>query len=76
MLLPYLEATSKILILLYYASRTPLSPSDDELPLNEEPPLEDEPELPPLGVLLLPAPTAELPEVEGAEAFWLSTSRL
>lgn len=48
---------------------TPLSPSDDELPLDEEPPLEDDPELPPLGVLLLLEPTAELPEVEGAEDF-------
>lgn len=48
------------------------SPSEEELPPEEEPPL-DEPELddepPPLGLLLLPESTAELPEVEGAEDF-------
>lgn len=56
------------------------SPSEDELPPEVELPLEDEPvpdvEPPPLGVLVLPEPTAELPEVEGAEDFWPSTSRL
>lgn len=69
----------EFLLRLYYNSITPPSPSEDELPPDVEPPL-DEPEPddepPPLGVLLLPESTAELPEVEGAEAFWLSTSRL
>ena len=57
----------------YYSSITLSSPSEDELPPEVEPPLEDEPvpdvEPPPLGVLVLPEPTAELPEVEGAEDF-------
>lgn len=70
----------EFLLRLYSNSITPLSPPDDELPPDVEPPLEEEPvpdeEPPPLGVLLLPESTAELPEVEGAEAFWLSTSRL
>ena len=52
----------------------------DELPPEVEPPLEDEPvpdvEPPPFGVLVLPEPAAELPEVDGAEAFRPSTSRL
>lgn len=68
------------LLRLYSNSITPHSPSEDELPPDVEPPLEEEPvpdeEPPPLGVLLLPESTAELPEVEGAEDFWLSTSRL
>lgn len=60
----------------YSNSIYPSSPIDDELPPDEEPPLEEEPELPPLGVLLLPESTVELPEVVGAEAFCPSTSRL
>ena len=52
----------------------------DELPPGVEPPLEDEPvsdvEPPLLGVLVLPEPAAELPEVDGAEVFRPSTSRL
>ena len=69
----------EFLLRLYYNSITPPSPSEDELPPDVEPPLnEPEPdeESPPLGVFVLPESTAELPEVEGAEAFWLSTSRL
>lgn len=55
-----------------YSSITLSLPSEDELPPDEEPPLEEDPEpeeeLPPLG-LLFPVSTAELPEVDGAEAF-------
>ena len=73
MLLPYLEATSKILILLYSASIPPPAPPDDELPPDVEPPLEEEPEPDaeplPLGVLVLS-------EVDGALAFCPITSRL
>lgn len=67
MLLPFSESSIEDS---FYS--IPISPSLSD----EEPPLEDDPELPPLGVLLLLEPAAELPEVEGAEAFCPSTSRL
>lgn len=66
MLLPFSESSIEDS---FYS--IPISPSlsEDELPPDEEPPLEEDPEFPPLGVLLLPESTAELPEVEGAEVF-------
>ena len=57
MLLPFSESSIEDS---FYS--IPISPSlsEDELPPDEEPPLEEAPELPPLGVRLLPASTAEL----------------
>ena len=76
MLLPFQKAALNFLFLIYCNSITLSSPSEDELPPEVESPLEEEPEFPPLGVLLLPEFTAELPEVDGAVAFFPSTSRL
>ena len=72
MLLPFSESSIEDS---FYSIPISSSLSEDELPPDEEPPLEEGPELPPLGVLL-PESAEELPEVEGAEDFLPSTSRL